>query len=96
MENIYQKKEKFYNFIKKNHFLNVGTGKDLSIKQYANIIKKIINPKAKIKFNRKYPDGTPRKLLNINNFESLGWKSKTNLYDGVKKTFHWAKQHKKI
>ena len=96
MENIYQKKEKFYKFIKKNHFLNVGTGKDLSIKQYANIIKKIINPKAKIKFNRKYPDGTPRKLLNIKNLESLGWRSKTNLYDGVNKTFSWAKQHKKI
>ena len=96
MESIYQKKEKFYKFIKKNHFLNVGTGKDLSIKQYANVIKKIINPKAKIKFNRKYPDGTPRKLLNINNLESLGWKSKINLYDGVKKTFNWARQHKKI
>lgn len=96
MENIYQKKERFYKFIKKNHFLNVGTGKDLSIKQYANIIRKIINPKAKIKFNRKYPDGTPRKLLNIKNLESLGWRSKTNLNDGVNKTFNWAKQHKKI
>ena len=96
MENIYQKKEKFYKFIRKNHFLNVGTGKDLSIKQYANIIKNIINPNAKIKFNRKYPDGTPRKLLNIKNLESLGWKSKTNLNDGVIKTFNWAKQHKKI
>ena len=47
MENIYQKKEKFYNFIKKNHFLNVGTGKDLSIKQYANIIKKLLIQKQK-------------------------------------------------
>jgi len=96
MENIYQKKEKFYNFIKKNHFLNVGTGKDLSIKQYANIIKKIINPKAKLKFDKKYPDGTPRKLLDIKNLQSLGWKSKTELNEGIRKTFNWAKQHKKI
>ena len=96
MENIYQKKKKFYNFIKKNHFLNVGTGKDLSIKQYANIIKKIINPKAKLKFDKKYPDGTPRKLLDIKNLQSLGWKSKTELNEGIRKTFNWAKQHKKI
>ena len=96
MNKVYNKDKKFINFIKKNHFLNVGTGKDLSIKQYSNVIKNIINPKAKIKFNKKYPDGTPRKLLDIKNLNMLGWKHKTDLNKGIQLTYNWAIKNKEL
>ena len=96
MKKVYNKDKKFLNFIKKNHYLNVGTGKDLSIKQYSNVIKNIINPKAKVKFNKKYPDGTPRKLLDIKNLNLLGWKYKTDLKKGIQLTYNWALKNKEL
>ena len=96
MNKIYKKDKKFLMFIKKNHFLNVGTGEDFSIKKYAHIVKNIINPKAKIRFNSKFPDGTPRKLLDIKNLNYLGWSHKTKLKKGIELTYIWAKNKKEI
>ena len=96
MNKVYKRDKKFLNFIKKNHYLNVGTGKDLSIKQYSKVIKNIINPNAKIKFNKRYPDGTPRKLLDIKNLNLLGWKHKTDLKKGIQLTYNWAIKNKEL
>tara|TARA_A100001388_G_C28771552_1_gene504217 strand:+ start:276 stop:1274 length:999 start_codon:yes stop_codon:yes gene_type:complete len=65
------------------HFLNVGTGKDLSIKELANKISNIIGFKGNIKWDLTKPDGTPKKQLNIKKISELGWSPKINLDDGI-------------
>ena len=71
----------------KHPFLNIGTGKDYTIKWYANFISKQLNTKIKFKFNKKMPDGIKRKVLNINLSKKYGWKAKTSLIEGFKLTF---------
>ena len=70
--------------------INIGTGKDYTIKEYAKkILKQIIpNKKIFIKYNSKKPNGTPRKVLNINLAKKYGWHPKTNLNDAISKTYH--------
>lgn len=79
--------------IKKNPFINVGTGIDHSIKFYASVIQKIIYSKSKIKFNKKFPDGTPRKLLNNSVIYKMGWKPKISIIEGLKSTYEWYKKN---
>jgi len=69
--------------------LNVGTGKDLSILELAEKIKKITNFKGKVIWDKSKPDGTPRKLLDVSKVNSLGWEAKTSLDQGIKKTYEW-------
>ena len=66
--------------------INVGTGKDLTIKKLANKIKKIIKYEGKILWDKTKPDGVPRKLLNISKISKLGFKPKISLSDGIKQT----------
>ena len=66
--------------------VNIGTGLDISIKELAALICKIIEFKGKLKFDKSKPDGTPRKLLDISASQNLGWKPKTHLKDGLAKT----------
>ena len=68
------------------NYLNVGTGLEISIKNLATIISKIIGFKGEIKWDIKKKDGTPRKLLNVSKINQLGWKAKINLEDGLKST----------
>jgi len=69
--------------------INIGTQKEMTIKEYAEFIKKKLNSKLKIKFdNNKYMDGTPRKILDCTYAKSLGWKSKISLNEGFKLTFN--------
>ena len=68
-----------------NH-LNVGTGKDITIKDLANKIAKIVNYEGEILWDTSKPDGTPRKLLNIEKINKLGWTCKTTLDEGIKNT----------
>jgi GDP-L-fucose synthase len=67
--------------------INVGSGKDLTIKDLVKKIKKIIGYSGKIIFDDKKPDGTKRKLLDIAILKNLGWRPKINLDDGLKKTY---------
>ncbi len=67
-------------------FLNVGTGKDISIKELANLVAEIIGFKGTIKWDKSMPDGTPRKLLDISRLKNLGWSPKINLKDGLRLT----------
>jgi GDP-L-fucose synthase len=64
-------------------FINVGTGKDLSIKDLAELIKKIVGFEGEIKFDTSKPDGTPRKLLDVTKINMLGWKYKMELENGI-------------
>lgn len=66
--------------------LNVGSGMEISILNLAKLISKTINYNGKIKFNRRYPDGTPRKILDTTKIKKLGWRPKISLVDGIKQS----------
>ena len=68
------------------HYLNVGTGIDISIKDLSKKIAKVVNYEGEIIWDHSKPDGTPKKQLNINKIKSLGWEPKISLDEGIKKT----------
>ena len=69
--------------------VNIGTGKEISITEFAKIIKNISGWKGKIKFDDSYPDGMPRKVMDINKISKLGWNSKIELKEGLKQAYKW-------
>ena len=69
--------------------INVGVGKDISIEELASIIKQVVGFKGRILWNITYPDGTPRKLLDVSKINDLGWSAKTSLEEGIQKTYKW-------
>ena len=71
------------------HLYNVGTGNDVTIKTLAKIIQKIIGHKGNIIWDSSKPDGTPRKLMNVSKIKEIGWSYKTELEEGLKKTYDW-------
>ncbi len=75
----------------KNTHINIGTGKDISIKDLAYLIKDVIGYKGDFYFNTSKPDGTMRKVTNATKLHSLGWKHKIELENGIKKIFEWYK-----
>ena len=68
------------------NFLNVGTGKDISIKNLADIVSKEVGYKGKILWDNSKPDGTPKKQLDISKILNLGWEPKISLKDGLRMT----------
>ena len=71
------------NIKKMQSHVNIGTGTDLTIRELAQTIKKVVGYKGKIIFDKTKPDGAPRKLLNVDLINKLGWKTKTKLDDGL-------------
>lgn len=71
------------------YLYNVGTGEDLTIKQLAELIQKIIGFEGSIKWDSTKPDGTPKKLLEVSKINNLGWKHKVSLEDGIDTTYKW-------
>ena len=69
--------------------VNIGRGEDISIIDLANLIEKILEFDCKIIFDNSKPDGTPRKLLDVSKINSIGWKAKISLEDGIRKTIDW-------
>lgn len=69
--------------------INVGTGVDVTIKELAETIKKIVDYKGELVFDSSKPDGTPRKLLDVSKINTLGWKHTKNLEDGIRETHQW-------
>lgn len=67
-----------------SEFLNIGTGKDLSIIELAELVKEIIGYQGNITLNTSKPDGTPRKLMDVSKLHELGWKHKIELAEGIK------------
>lgn len=75
----------------RNTHINIGTGKDISIKELAELIKKIIGFSGELYFNTSKPDGTMVKLTNSSKLYSLGWKYKVELEDGIESIYKWYK-----
>ncbi len=74
--------------------INIGTGKDISIKALALLIKEIVGYKGSIVFDTSKPDGTPRKLMDVTRLSQLGWQAKTNLEDGIRYAYEDFKNRK--
>jgi len=71
--------------------INIGTGVDIAIKELAELIKKIVDYKGEINWDKTKPDGTPRKLLDVSKLHNLNWHHKINLEEGIKITYDWYK-----
>jgi GDP-L-fucose synthase len=74
--------------------INIGTGKDLTIKKLAETIKEITEFEGKIKFDVSKPDGTPGKLMDVSLIRKLGWTHSYDLKEGLTKTFKWFYENK--
>jgi len=77
-----------------NHYegseiINIGVGKDISISELAELIKEIVGFKGAIHYDRSKPDGTPRKLLDVNKLKALGWQARIPLREGIEMTYRW-------
>ena len=69
--------------------INIGTGYDVSIKDLAELMAKIIGYAGTLNFDRSKPDGAPRKLLDVTRAANLGWRYKTELSEGLRQTYRW-------
>ena len=73
----------------KNSHVNIGTGVDISIGELANTIKRILDFKGRFFYNTEKPDGTMKKLTDVTKLNSLGWKYKVTLEDGIERIYKW-------
>jgi len=71
------------------HLYNVGTGIDLTIKELAELIQKIVGHTGEIIWDSEKPDGTPRKLMDVSKMHELGWTHKIDLENGIRRTYQW-------
>lgn len=69
--------------------INVGTGEDLSIREIASLVKEIVGYEGEILWDPTQPDGTPRKVMDVQRINRLGWKARTSLEEGVRITYQW-------
>src|SRR5574344_2254372 len=76
----------------RNCHINVGTGKELTIRELAELVKKAVGFGGELAFDATKPDGTPRKLIDVSKLHRLGWTHKVEIEDGVCKLFNWYKQ----
>ena len=72
-----------------NDVINIGTGEDITIRELAELIKRIVGYNGEIKFDTSKPDGTPRKLLDVSKLRKLGWRHKVSLEEGIYRTYKW-------
>ena len=73
----------------RNCHINVGTGKELTIKALAQLVVEAVGFEGEVVWDATKPDGTPRKLIDVSKLHSLGWTHKVEIEDGVKKLFEW-------
>ena len=76
----------------RNCHINVGTGKELTIKALAELVKQTIGFEGKIVWDKTKPNGTPRKLIDVTKLHSLGWTHKVEIEDGVRKLYEWYQE----
>jgi len=82
-----------YSAVQIGEFVNIGTGVDLTIKELPDLIKLIVGFTGEIRWDSTKPDGTPQKLLDISHIDSLGWKARVGLEEGIRLTYEWYKLH---
>ena len=73
----------------RDELINIGSGEEITIKDLANLICEVIGYNGSLLFDSSMPDGNPRKLLDSSKINSLGWKAKTKLKNGLEKTYKW-------
>ena len=73
--------------------VNVGWGKDVTIRELAELIVSVVDYKGRLVFDHSKPDGTPRKLLDISRLAGLGWHPKISLAQGIESTYAWFQMH---
>ena len=74
--------------------INIGTGQDVTIKDLSEMIAKVVDFRRTIEWDTSKPNGTPRKVLNVDKIKSLGWEPKISLEDGIKSTYDWYRTRK--
>jgi len=87
-EHITPSTDEFLNEIRNTH-LNIGTGKDISIKELAFLVKDIVGFQGELTFNTEKPDGTMLKLTDPSKLHAFGWKHKVELEEGIRKVYEW-------
>lgn len=73
--------------------INIGVGEDISIRELAELISRLLDYNGELTFNTAQPDGTPQKLLDVSRIRGLGWKAKTSLEEGIRRTYAAAKNN---
>jgi len=74
--------------------INVGTGKDVTIREMAEVMKEVIGFKGELIFDTTRSDGTPRKLIDVTRLENMGWRYSIDLREGLEKTYNWYLKEK--
>lgn len=76
-----------------DNLYNIGTGNDLTIKELAELIQRIVGHTGEIVWDSSKPDGTPRKLMDVSKMTNAGWKAKIGLEEGIRRTYAWFLEH---
>lgn len=76
-------------------FVNLGTGKDVTIRELAETVREVVGFEGKLRFDTGKPDGTPRKLLDVSRLKGLGWQARIGLHEGVESSYRWFLAHLK-
>ena len=76
----------------RNSHINVGTGKELTIRELSELVVKVIGFSGMVEFDTSKPDGTMRKLIDVSKLHSLGWSHKVEIAEGVQKLFEWYQE----
>ncbi|MDT3387363.1 MAG: GDP-L-fucose synthase, partial [Bacteroidota bacterium] len=76
----------------RNCHINIGTGKELTIKALSKLVKETVDFKGEVIWDETKPNGTPRKLIDVAKLHRLGWTHKVELEEGVKQLYDWYKQ----
>ena len=86
-------------FVMRNYegeaILNAGVGKDVSIRQLADLVKTVVGYEGSVTWDTTKPDGTPQKLLDVSRLLALGWRARTDLQEGIESTYQWFCEHGK-
>ena len=87
--------QQLYDEFKLSH-INIGTGCDISIRDLASLVMKVVGFQGNLKFDKSKPDGTPKKLLDVSRLHEMGWRHKIKLEDGIERTYTWYQKTKSI
>jgi GDP-L-fucose synthase len=72
-----------------SEIINIGSGKDVTVRELADLICEIVGFKGELKWDPTQPDGTPRKLLDVGKLKALGWRASIPLREGIERTYRW-------